>query len=73
MSKPHNKRLWIILNLIVLIAADGRVSEREKKLLYLISEEINISSRITDLIKAFVLFQERSKISSRNILIIDKW
>ncbi len=70
-EQTAQQKVVIILNLIVLIAADGRVSNREKDLLYLISEEINISSKITDLIKAFVLFQERSKISSRNLLIID--
>ncbi|MAE86420.1 MAG: ABC transporter ATP-binding protein [Flammeovirgaceae bacterium] len=70
-DQTAQQKVVIILNLIVLIAADGKISSREKELLYLISEEINISTSITDLIKAFVVFQERSKISSRNLLIID--
>lgn len=70
-EQTSQQKVVIILNLIVLIAADGKISTREKELLYLISEEINIDTSITDLIKAFVIYQERSKISSRNILVID--
>ncbi|MFY0606936.1 MAG: ATP-binding cassette domain-containing protein [Cyclobacteriaceae bacterium] len=65
------QKIIILLDLIILIAADGRVSAREKELLYLISEKINIEKPITDLVKAFVIFQERSKISSRHLLVID--
>jgi len=70
-EQTAQQKIIIILDLIILIAADGKVSNRERELLYLISESINISKAITDLIKAFVIFQERSKISSRHVLIID--
>ncbi|MEQ8470466.1 MAG: ATP-binding cassette domain-containing protein [Marinoscillum sp.] len=70
-EQTAQQKVVVILNLLVLIAADGKVSDREKELLYLISEEINIPRKITDIIKAFVIFQERSRISSRNILVID--
>ena len=71
LEQTAQQKVVIILNLLVLIAADGKISSREKELLYLISEEINIATTITDLIKAFVIFQERSKISSKNLLVID--
>ncbi|WP_258104743.1 ATP-binding cassette domain-containing protein [Marinoscillum sp. MHG1-6] len=65
------QKVAIILHLIILIAADGHVSEREQELLYYISEQLNVSKRVTDLVKAFVIFEDRKKIISRNILIID--
>lgn len=70
-EQTAQQKAAIILNLIILIAADGEVSEREKQLLYFISEQLNISKQITDLIKAFVIYQERNRIISSNILIID--
>lgn len=70
-EQTAQQKVVIILNLIILIAADGMVSPREKELLYLISEHFHISRKITDLIKAFVIYQERSRIVSSSILIVD--
>jgi ABC-type multidrug transport system ATPase subunit/tellurite resistance protein len=70
-DQTAQQKIAIILNLITLIAADGEVSAREKELLYFISSQIHISKKVTDLIKAFVIYQERDKIISQNILIID--
>ncbi|RED97941.1 ATP-binding cassette domain-containing protein [Marinoscillum furvescens] len=70
-EQTSQQKIIIILNLIIVINADGRISERENELLYLISDHLNIDKRLTDLIKAFVIFQERSKISSRNLMIVD--
>ena len=65
------QKVVIILDLLILIAADGQVSDRENELLYYISEKLNIQKRITDLIKAFVIYQEKNQIVSGNILIVD--
>ncbi len=65
------QKVVIILDLLILIAADGQVSDRENELLYYISEKLNINKRITDLIKAFVIYQERNRIVSGNVLIVD--
>ncbi|MFY0600736.1 MAG: ATP-binding cassette domain-containing protein [Cyclobacteriaceae bacterium] len=70
-EQTSKQKVAIVLNLIILIAADGEVSEREKELLYFISEQINISKQVTDLIKAFVIYEERNKIISSNVLVID--
>ncbi len=70
-EQSAQQKVIILLDLIILIAADGKVSSREKELLYHISEQINIAKPITDLVKAFVIFQERSKISSKHLLVID--
>lgn len=70
-EQTSQQKVIIILNLLIVINADGRISERENKLLYTISAHLNIDKRITDLIKAFVIYQERSKISSRNLMIVD--
>lgn len=70
-EQTAQQKLIIILNLIILIAADGIISNREKELLYLIAGHFHINQRITDLIKAFVIYQERRQIASGNVLIID--
>lgn len=61
----------IILDLIELIAADKHISDREDELVYHISERLNIERKRTDLIKAFVTINDRNKINSSNVLIID--
>ena len=61
----------IILDLIELIAADKHISARENELVYHISDRLNLERKRTDLIKAFVTINERSKINSSNLLIID--
>ncbi|MFY0688627.1 MAG: ATP-binding cassette domain-containing protein [Cyclobacteriaceae bacterium] len=70
-SQTSQQKIVVILKLVELIAADGTVSNRETELLYLISKKLNINSKIADLIKAFVIYQERNKIISGNILIVD--
>ncbi|MFT6867583.1 MAG: tellurite resistance protein, partial [Cyclobacteriaceae bacterium] len=46
-EQTAQQKAAIILNLIILIAADGEVSDREKQLLYFISEQLNIPKKIT--------------------------
>ncbi len=70
-SQTNQQKIVIILKLMELIAADGTVSKRENELLYHISETLHINTKITDLIKGFVIYQERSKVISPNILIVD--
>ncbi|MEP0367164.1 MAG: ATP-binding cassette domain-containing protein [Cyclobacteriaceae bacterium] len=70
-EQTAQQKIAVILNLMILIAADGEITPREKELLYYISDQFHISKNITDLIKAFVVYQERDRIVSRNILVID--
>lgn len=70
-EQTAQQKVVIILDLLILIAADGQVSDRENELLYYIGERLNIQKRVTDLIKAFVIYQERNRIVSGNVLIID--
>ncbi|MDH5608671.1 MAG: ATP-binding cassette domain-containing protein, partial [Cyclobacteriaceae bacterium] len=70
-ARTNQQKIVVILKLVELIAADGTVTMRESELLYYISEKLNINKQVTDLIKAFVIFQERNKVISSNILIID--
>ncbi len=66
------QKIAVMLNLIILIIADGKITDRERELLYYIGNGINISKRLIDYLKGFVLFTDRSKLVSNNILIIDK-
>ncbi len=61
----------VMLNLIILIIADGKITDRERELLYFIGNQINISKKLIDYLKAFVLYTDRSKLISSHILIID--
>ncbi len=70
-EQTAKQKLVIVLHLIQLIAADGTITSRENELLYYISDNINIERSITDLIRNFVIYQERGNMTSGNILIID--
>ncbi|MBV6643825.1 MAG: ATP-binding cassette domain-containing protein [Cyclobacteriaceae bacterium] len=70
-NQTSQQKIVVILNLLELIAADGQISQRESELVYHMSEQLHVPKKLTDLIKAFVIFQERNKIASSNILIID--
>lgn len=65
------QKVIILLELMVLIAADGMVSKRERELLYLIASQFNISKQITDLLQAFVVDSNPVKINTKYVLIID--
>ena len=70
-EQTAQQKVVVILNLVILIAADGVVTDRENQLLYMIGDYLNVPKDIIDLIKAFIIHQERSKITSSNVLIID--
>jgi ABC-type multidrug transport system ATPase subunit/tellurite resistance protein len=70
-SQTNHQKIVIILKLVELIAADGTVSDRETELLYYITNRLNINAKIADLIKAFVIFQDKGKIKSSKIMIVD--
>jgi len=65
------QKIVVVLNLIELVIADGQVSDREKELVYHIGESFKFSNLVIDHIKAFVLNEEKEKLNSENILIID--
>ena len=65
------QKIVVVLNLIELVIADGQVSDREKELVYHIGESFKFSNLVIDHIKAFVVNEEKEKLNSENILIID--
>lgn len=69
-EQTAQQKVIVILDLIILIAADGVVSNRERELLYLIADKINITRKITDLIKAFVMTRDCDKINSKHVLVV---
>jgi ABC-type multidrug transport system ATPase subunit len=70
-SQTNPQKTVIILKLVELIAADGKVSDRENELLYYITQGLNINVKIADLIKAFVIYLDKQKIKSSKLLIVD--
>ncbi len=70
-EQTAQQKAVVILHLVILIASDGEISEREQELLYLIGEQLNINRKVTSLIKAFVITKYRNRINSSNILVID--
>ena len=71
-SELTNKQKTVVmLNLISLIVADGKITERENEYLYAIGEQTNISQKVIDYIKAFTVYTDRNKLISSNILVID--
>ncbi len=71
LEQTAQQKIVVILNLVILIAADGIVTERENVLLYQIGDYLNVEKKVIDLIKAFVIYEERSKIISSDVLIIE--
>ena len=65
------QKVIVLLNLVEIIIADGQISDREKELLYYIGESFKFSSKVIDHLKAFVVNEERLKLNSQNILIVD--
>ena len=70
-EQTAQQKAVVILHLVILIASDGEISEREQELLYLIGEHLNINRDVTNLIKAFVTTKDRNRINSSSILAID--
>ena len=70
-SQTNPQKIVVILKLMELIAADGTVSNRETELLHYITQGLNINIKVADLIKAFVMFQDKQKIKSSKLLIVD--
>lgn len=67
----NKQKTVVMLNLISLIVADGKITERENEYLYAVGEQTNISRKVIDYIRAFTVYTDRSKLISSNILIID--
>lgn len=70
-SQTNQQKVVIILNLLELVVADSRITQRENELMYYITEKINIDRELTDTIKAFVIYQISTKVIASNIVIVD--
>lgn len=67
----QKQKVVIILELISIILADGRISEREDELVQIIGNEFNVARGEIDLIKSFVTGKSPADYNSDAILIID--
>ena len=71
-SELTNKQKTVVmLNLISLIVADGKITDRENEYLYAVGQQTNISQKVIDYIKAFTVYTDRNKLISSNVLVID--
>ena len=66
----QKQKIVIILELISIILADGRISKREEELVRLIGDEFNISKDDIPLIKKFIEGQKPQELDNEHILII---
>ena len=67
----QQQKLVVILNVVELILADGKITRREDELVYYIGNQFHFSEKVIDHIKAFVINTKRENFDSPNILIID--
>ena len=67
----QQQKLVVILNVVELILADGKITKRENELVYYIGQQFHFSDKVIDYIKAFVVNTSREKFDSTNILLID--
>lgn len=67
----QSQKVVVMIDLLEVIVADGEITEREKELVYFIGERFNIKDSAIDLMKAFVMHTDRSRIDNPNILVAD--
>lgn len=67
----NKQKTVVMLNLISLIVADGKITDRENEYLYLVGDQTNIPGKVIDFIRAFTVYTDRSKLISSSILIVD--
>ncbi|MDW3196515.1 MAG: ATP-binding cassette domain-containing protein [Cytophagales bacterium] len=66
----QEQKLVVMLRLLELIIADGKVSEREKELLYLIGNSMNFATKVLDHLKSFVTTDEPEKYAAKSVLVV---
>lgn len=67
----QKQKVVIILELMVIILADGHISKREEELVRSIGSAFNISEEEVELIKTFVIGTAHEDFTSEKVLIID--
>ncbi len=65
------QKVIAIANLMMLIAADGIITEQEHTLLYLTSDCFKLNKHVTHLIESFVMANSPEKADSKYVLLID--
>ncbi len=66
----QEQKLVVLLRLLELIVADGKISDREKELLYIIGNSLNLATKIVDHLKAFVQAQEPGQFAAKSALVV---
>lgn len=68
----QEQKLVVMLRLMQLIIADGKVSEREKEMLYLIGNSMNFATKVVDHLKSYVTTNEPDKFAAKSVLVISE-
>ena len=68
----QEQKLVVLLRLLELIVADGKISDREKNLLYIIGNSLNFATRIVDHLKSFVQSREPDQFAAKSALIVSE-
>jgi len=66
----QEQKLVVLLRLLELIVADGKISDREKDLLYIVGNSLNFATKIVDHLKSFVESTEPSQYAAKSALIV---
>ncbi len=67
----QSQKVVVMIDLMEVIVADGEISEREKELVYFIGERFNIKEQAIDLMKGFVMHNDRPKLDNGNVMLVD--
>lgn len=68
----QEQKLVVMLRLMQLIIADGKISEREKELLYLIGNSLNFATKVVDHLKSYVTTDEPEKFAAKSVLVVSQ-
>lgn len=68
----QEQKLVVLLKLLELIVADGKITEREEELLYIIGTSLNFTTEIVDHLKSYVEAKSPSNFSYESSLVVSE-
>ena len=68
----QEQKLVVMLRLMELIVADGKISDREKELLYLIGNSLNFATKVVDHLKSYVSTDDPGKFAAKSVLVVSE-
>ena len=63
----QEQKLVVLLRLMELIVADGKISAREKELLYLIGTSLNFPNNVIDHLKSYVVGEKATDFAAKSV------